>query len=65
MIGTGRTTGRPRPVSDGMRKVRAPHGRTLGNAQASREESRGDGKCNRKHTADGPATGSGKVEKVR
>jgi len=65
MIGTGRTTGRSRSVFDGMRKVRAPQGRTLGNAQASREKSRGDGKCNRKYTADGPATGSGKVEMVR
>jgi len=65
MIGTGRTAGRSRPDSLGMRKVRAPHGRTLGNAQAFREESRRDGKCNRKDTADGPATGSGKVEMVR
>jgi len=65
MINTGRTAGRSRSDSFGMRKVRAPKGRTLGNAQASRKELWGDGKCNRKHTADGPATGSGKVEMVR
>jgi len=48
-----------------VRKVRAPQGRVLGNPQASGEKSPGDGKCNRKYTADGPARESGKGEMVR
>jgi hypothetical protein len=32
------------------RKVRAPQDRVVGNADRSRDQ----GKCNRKHTADGP-----------
>ena len=45
------------------RKVRAPQGRVVGNAH--REQSQG--KCHRKHTADGVGFGrrTGKGEKVR
>jgi hypothetical protein len=40
-------------------------GKVLGNPQASAKEFAGDGKCNRKDTADGLARGSGKGEMVR
>ncbi len=48
MINKVRTEGnvRARPRR-GVRKVRTPQGRVPGNARAPR----GDGKCNRKHTA--------------
>jgi hypothetical protein len=56
-----------RGAASASRKVRAPQGRVPGNARASR----GDGKCNRKYTADGRGSGrsaspgTGKGEKVR
>jgi hypothetical protein len=47
---------------DKLRKVGTPKGRVLGKNQAPR----GDGKCNRKQTADGLATSiTGKAETVR
>ena len=43
------------------RKVRAPQSRMPVNGRTPR----GDGKCHRKYTADGRASGSGKVEMAR
>ena len=53
----GRAEGSPPGVPTGLaarRKVRAPQGRMPGNARAPR----GDGKCSREQTADGPGNGA-------
>jgi len=61
MIAAGEPAGRPRRGNP-VRKVRAPQGRVVGNADPGRPA----GQCNRKQTASGTAFGpaGGKGETV-